>query len=101
MQRLVDEPLSLGYKLASNLDTYRGVWEHTQGMPPSDAAANWYIECVKTILVLLDEVEDSATESELMAKEEEARLRHLSCAPFPGLVLRGRSTVSVSWCAQD
>ena len=25
------------YKLASNMDTYQGVWHHTDGMPPSEA----------------------------------------------------------------
>ena len=64
MQHVRNEPLSLGqhseksvfsdcvqkmcectdvfrmaarYKLASNLDTYQGVWQHTNGMPPSEA----------------------------------------------------------------
>jgi len=37
MELMCDEPLSLGYKLASNMDTYQGIWHLTDGMPPSEA----------------------------------------------------------------
>jgi len=32
---VVEEPLSLGHKLASNADTYDGIWLRTDGQPPS------------------------------------------------------------------
>jgi hypothetical protein len=35
------------YKLASNLDTYQGVWHHTDGMPPSEAPGNIFLVCIK------------------------------------------------------
>ena len=84
MERIVAEPLSLGWKLASNMDTYQGVWKHTDGMPPSQASASWYVESLRRILGLLDKVEDVATDAELAAEEEAAGLRHITCAPFPG-----------------
>lgn len=84
MQAILDEPLSLGYKLASNMDTYQGIWKHTDGLPPSHASANWYVHRMDQILVLLDQAEDKTTEAELVALEDESGLRHISCTPFPG-----------------
>lgn len=84
MARVVDDPLSLGHKIASNMDTHEGVWHYTDGMPPSTAPATWYVDCIRKILLLLDEVEDSVTENELFLKEEAAGFRHITCTPFPG-----------------
>ena len=84
MERIVAEPLSLGYKIASNMDTYEGVWKHTDGMPPSLASADWYVDILRCILDLLDKVEDTATDAQIVEEEEKAGLRHVTCAPFPG-----------------
>jgi len=53
-------------------------------MPPSLASADWYVDSLRCILDLLDKVENTATDAQIVEEEEKAGLRHITCAPFPG-----------------
>jgi len=84
MATIVEEPLSLGYKVASNQDSHEGIWHYTEGQPQTKASVTWYTDSIDKIEKLHASVEKGVPQNELYQAEEAAGLRHNSCSPFPG-----------------
>jgi len=76
-------PITTGPVLASNADTYEGIWKNTDGMPLTTAPEGWRPKMLEQLEGLVARAE-GLDFAGIRGLEEEAGLRHSACTPYPG-----------------